>query len=234
MKRFTKWLLLMLALVMVFTMAACGNKDDGEKEESTEPTLNMGTPDCTHIWGDWQDTVESTCTRKGTQVRSCTLCGKEEQKRTPATGHYFNDGICAACGRNERACEHQSTERIVIKEATCTQRGQANVLCTICDAVIGVDDIYPTGHGQLTIVVDREPTCIDDGRAKEVCTLCGEVESSYTLYAEGHNDTEWVVVKEPTCTESGHKQRICRTCDEIIDESFPYATGHRDTEWVVV
>ena len=234
MKQYTKWLLLVLALVMVFTMAACGNKDDGEKAEPTDPPLNMGTPDCTHVWGEWEETVESTCTKKGTQLRSCTLCGKEEQKRIPATGHYYNDGVCAACGRNERACEHQTTERIVIKEATCTQRGQVNILCTICDAVIAVDDIYPTGHGQLTTIVEREPTCVDNGRAKEVCTLCGEVESSYTLYSEGHNDTEWVVIKEPTCTESGHKQRICHTCEQIIDESFPYETGHQNTEWVEV
>ena len=64
MKQYTKWLLLLLALVMAFAMSACGNKDDGEKTEPTDPQLNMGSPDCTHVWGEWEETVESTCTKK--------------------------------------------------------------------------------------------------------------------------------------------------------------------------
>lgn len=235
MKTMKKLLVLFLALLMVACFAACSKDEDtGNNDDPTEPPLNMGTPECVHVWGQWEEIEESTCTKKGAEMRSCTLCGKQEKQRTPATGHYFTEGVCSACGRNERACQHQTTESIVIKEPTCTEYGQRNILCTICDAVIGVDQVHPTGHGELTTVVEKEATCTENGRAKMVCTLCGGVDHTYTIHSEGHTDTEWVVIKEPTCTESGHKQRICHTCEEIIDESFPYSTGHQDTEWITV
>ena len=228
------WLVL-LAMVMVLCFAACRNEDDSENNDKpTEPSLNMGQADCAHIWEDWEQTEEPTCTKKGREMRICSLCGKQEQKRTPATGHYFTDGVCASCGRNERACEHQATEKVTIKEPSCTEPGQCNILCTACDAVLDVNPIDPTGHGELTKVVEMEVTCVDDGKVKMVCTLCGEVEHSYIVYAEGHNDTEWITLKEPTCTESGHKQRVCHTCEKIIDESFPGSTGHRDYKWITV
>ena len=235
MKNLKKLLVFLLAMLMVACFAACSDDDETEKnDDPTEPTLNMGSADCVHVWAEWEETAEATCTKKGTEQRSCTLCGKQEQRRILATGHYFNEGVCAACGRNERACEHQTTEAIVIKEPTCTEYGQRNVLCTICDAVIAVDKVHPTGHGEVTTIVEKEPTCTENGRAKEVCTVCGGVDHEYPIYSEGHVDTEWVVVKEPTCTENGYKQEICNTCNEIINESYPYSTGHQDTEWVVV
>lgn len=235
MKNIKKLLVFLLAMLMVVCITACGNEDDADKnDDPTEPTLNMGNADCVHVWGDWDETVEATCTKKGTEQRSCTLCGKQEQRRVPATGHYFTEGICSACGRNERACEHQTTETIVIKEPTCTEYGQRNVLCTICDAVIATDEVYPTGHGELTTVVEKEPTCTENGRAKQVCTICGGVDHSYTIYSEGHEAGEWVVVTEPTCTEYGSKQKTCKVCNEVVEESYVYETGHQDTEWVVV
>ena len=105
MKKLSMLLVLLLALLMVFAMAACNDDsgDDGEKGGPTEPKLNQGNADCSHIWGDWQEQTESTCTKKGTELKTCTLCGKEESRRVPATGHYFTEGVCAACGRQERA-----------------------------------------------------------------------------------------------------------------------------------
>lgn len=228
MKKLSKLLVLLLALLMVFALAACsGDEDDGEKNDGpTEPQLNQGSADCTHVWADWEEQSESTCTKKGTELRSCTLCGKEESRRIPAAGHYFNEGVCAACGRQERACEHQTVEYVVIKEPTCTEPGQKNAICTICDAVIGTNNIYPTGHSQLTTVVEKEATCTENGRAKDVCGVCGEVEDTYTIYANGHTDTEWVTITEPTCTEYGHKQKVCHICEQIVDESYPSYYGH--------
>lgn len=228
MKKLSMLLVLLLALLMVFAMAACNDDsgDDGEKGGPTEPKLNQGNADCSHIWGDWQEQTESTCTKKGTELKTCTLCGKEESRRVPATGHYFTEGVCAACGRQERACNHQTVEQVVIKEPTCTEPGQRNSICTICDAVIGTNQIYPTGHGQLTTVVEQEPTCTENGRAKEVCGICGEVDKTYTIYSEGHTDTEWVTVTEPTCTENGYEQQICHACDQIVDEYYSSYYGH--------
>jgi hypothetical protein len=239
MNKTAKILIIVLAALLVISLAALvivivTGQNQPQNDEPTEPTLNMGNAECVHVWTAWEVTTESNCTKKGVQSRSCTLCGKEERGSVPATGHYFKDGACSACGRPERPCDHAATEEIVIKEATCASKGQANVLCTVCDAVVKVINIAPVPHANLQKVIEIEPTCVENGKAKMVCTVCGEVEHSYIIYAEGHNDTEWKTLQAPTCTENGHEQRVCHTCNTIIDERFPYSTGHQDTEWVVV
>lgn len=57
MKKLSKLLVLLLALLMVFALAACsGDEDDGEKNDGpTEPQLNQGSADCTHVWADWEE-----------------------------------------------------------------------------------------------------------------------------------------------------------------------------------
>ena len=144
MNKTAKILIIVLAALLVISLAALvivivTGQNQPQNDEPTEPTLNMGNAECVHVWTAWEVTTESNCTKKGVQSRNCTLCGKEERGSVPATGHYFKDGACSACGRPERPCDHAATEEIVIKEATCTRRGQANILCTVCNAVIGVD-----------------------------------------------------------------------------------------------
>ncbi len=225
--KFTKtiWMFLLTMLILL-CFAGCGNQDIDDHTEPTEPTLNMGIPDCAHIFGEWEQAVESGCTQKGTQLRSCSLCGKQEQKDTPAVGHFFNNGICAACGSSAPNCQHQITERIVLKKANCTEIGYANCICTICDAVISVEELSARGHEKLTAVVLWEATCTQDGRVNEVCLICGEVTGYHIIPALGHTDTEWVVLKESTCTEEGHRQKKCKSCGMVVEEIYTDAPGH--------
>ena len=44
-----KVLFLILALLMVCSLAACGK----DTQEDTKPTLNPGDPNCQHSWTDW-------------------------------------------------------------------------------------------------------------------------------------------------------------------------------------
>lgn len=39
---------------------------------------------CTHVWGEWEVTLEPTCTSEGEQTRKCTLCVKTETQVIPA------------------------------------------------------------------------------------------------------------------------------------------------------
>lgn len=216
----------LLLVLVVMSLAACGEQNIGQTTLPTEPTLNMGSADCSHVWLDWEQSKQSTCTEQGTMLRACSLCGKQEKKQTPIVGHYYNDGICAACGSSAPNCQHQSTEHIVIKEATCTQSGQTNILCAICHAVLSVEEHTPNGHMELTCVELWAPTCIQSGRVNLVCAICGAVAGYEVIPALGHTDTEWVVLQEPTCSQDGHRQRICNICKMVVEESYPGYLGH--------
>ena len=56
---------------------------------------------CTHPATELRGKEEPTCTKDGyTGDRYCTTCGKQTEagKTDPATGHDYQDGICANCG----------------------------------------------------------------------------------------------------------------------------------------
>ena len=52
-----------------------------------------------HVWGDWQTTIEATCTEDGLMERVCSIGGEKETEIIPAKGHQFNEeNKCAVCG----------------------------------------------------------------------------------------------------------------------------------------
>ena len=70
---------------------------------------------CDHRYGDWQVTIEPTCTDTGTEVRICALCGEREVRTLSASGHQYDDGE-------------------VTREPTCTREGQRTYTCIVCGA----------------------------------------------------------------------------------------------------
>jgi len=61
---------------------------------------------CTHEWGAWQTTTESSCQVAGEQARICTKCGKTETQAAPLdpTKHTYDAGTtCTGCGKAKPA-----------------------------------------------------------------------------------------------------------------------------------
>ena len=50
----------------------------------------------------------------------------------------------AAC--KDKPCSHSNTEWVVVKEATATEAGEKNEVCTDCDAVLKTETIPATGN----------------------------------------------------------------------------------------
>ena len=79
---------LLLALIMIANLTACGHS---------------------HEFGDWEESKAATCTEKGEQIRRCT-CGEIESKEIPAKGHTFGEwtiiaeATCMEDGKRERLC----------------------------------------------------------------------------------------------------------------------------------
>lgn len=72
-----KVLSVVLMLVMVLSLAACGSKK------------------CKHEFGDWRTVKKATCFETGEKTRKCTLCGEEETEVIPKTdgdpGYQLSD-----------------------------------------------------------------------------------------------------------------------------------------------
>ncbi len=87
-----------------------------------------------HTWGDWHTTVESTCTRSGTQLRSCTSSGcTQTQTRTlPKLDHNYDaNGVCTVCG-GEESVAHTWGLWTEDTPSTCTEAGIETRVCSDC------------------------------------------------------------------------------------------------------
>ena len=93
-----------------------------------------------HQFGEWEVTIQPTCTQDGQRQRSCT-CGEKQNESIPATGHNFVGNVCTNCS----ACyEHQFGEWEVTIQPTCTQDGQRQRSCTCGEKQN--ESIPATGH----------------------------------------------------------------------------------------
>lgn len=191
---------------------------------------------------------EATCTEDGsTGGTHCSVCGTVIEKATviPALGHNFEhlitdksvaptcekEGIyyyaCTHIGCTEIKVEklaplgHKWGELKVIKAPTCSERGVAEKLCSVCGTK---ETIYlaVTGHVYTDTVV--APTCTTDGYTNHICVVCGHSYQDNFVTAPGH-DYE-VKVKPATCEEAGETVYTCKVCGHVMVSDIVPALGH--------
>ncbi len=154
-------------------------KDDGGKNGSTDPdsirnniSLNItadnyhlvigGTDEtvgCAHSFGDWTVLQERDCYVDGSDVRTCTLCGKREVRYTQSVGH-----------------------KVVIDEAVaadCLKEGLTEgAHCSVCGYVLKEQNVIPTDgfHNYAELVtLTTTPTESSTGKGTFKCVLCGDI-----------------------------------------------------------
>ena len=109
--------------------------DCGTILEGCEPTALAD-----HTWSAWTQTKAPTCTAKGTETRTCSVCGKTETRDVNAKGHNMVAKTtvaptCVAEGYTLYECANGcgATEKRDVKAAT----GNHNYVdgkCTVCGA----------------------------------------------------------------------------------------------------
>lgn len=94
MKKVKIFVAAMMAVMVILSFAACGDKCANG-----------------HSYGEWTVTVAATCTEDGTETRKCSVCDKEETRAVSKLGHNYGDPVyeerdgklvtvctCTACG----------------------------------------------------------------------------------------------------------------------------------------
>ena len=84
-----KYISFLLAVILLFSLSACGISSGGDASEDTTERgeVTTATTTCTHLW------KSATCT----EPKTCTKCGATDGV---ALGHTTNSGICTRCGQN--------------------------------------------------------------------------------------------------------------------------------------
>jgi hypothetical protein len=116
-------------------------------------------------------------------------------------------------------CEH--SWQTIIKEASCTERGECTKKCFVCGKTT-TETIE--AHHNYTETVVSEPKCETEGKAQLVCSACGDTQEKY-ISATGHTWSEENAVTEPKCGKDGISQVVCTQCGSKENKAIA-ATGH--------
>ncbi|MDO5396892.1 MAG: leucine-rich repeat protein, partial [bacterium] len=148
-------------------------------------------------------TIETspTCTRGGSQIRTCTICG------------YNYIEVLEPIGHGESVWK-------TTKEANCTEEGIKGKYCTVCNELLGVEYISATGHNYEDKIV--EATCTQEGYASHTCKKCGNTYTDNHVDKLPHSYGSWIIDKPATLYNEGAKHRICSVCgyteNAVIDK----------------
>ena len=150
---------------------------------------------CHHNYGEWETTLEPTCTTTGTEKQICSICNYENIRTVSTIAHSY--------------------EIFREEKPTCFVRGTAIYKCANCTASY-VEDLAP----QHTYVIDEAvaPTCTETGLTEgEHCTACGEISIAQDeVEALGHTEVIDEAVAS-TCTTTGLTEGShCSVCNTVL------------------
>ncbi len=120
--------------------------------------------------------------------------------------------------------EHQHTysDWQTVKEPTCTQEGEEQRDCTVCEAA-EVQSVPAHGHSYGVWDLIQEPTCTEPGQEKRTCAHCDYFETQ-PVAENGHAYVGRTTT--PTCTEDGFTTYTCEHCGDSYVADYVEAIGH--------
>ena len=153
--------------------------------------------------------TEPTCTRGGSQIKTCTVCGYNYIELINALGH---DYVSAKT------------------EPTCTEKGYTTYTCRRCNDTYQDDYMDALGHTYGDWIVETEPTCTQPGSKYRICSVCNYKETA-AIAAADHKYVSEVV--EPTCTSQGYTIHTCSVCQNTYTDTYVNAKEHTYGDWIV-
>lgn len=199
--------------------------------------------------------VEPTCDKEGTATTTCKRCKAvlktETLKKLPHTYEWKvtkepankcdtteETEICKVCGAKGKtrvikgAAHEWSTEPIVAKQPTCTEKGVKAIACKVCGTVkegAQTEEIPALGHKPGEYTQTKAPTCTEKGEEVSKCTVCNAVVDTREIAAKGHVAGEWITVRQPSASQNGKMIQKCTVCGAQIGKKYIRANGSADT-----
>ena len=181
-------------------------KENGATGNSCDRTWTETIPKKGHTWGEWTVKTPATCEGEGEEHRTCSMCHKEETRKTAALGHQWKEdhrtGNCGVAGEIHYVCERDPNH-------------------TKTEPVAATGNHNFNGWHQT-----KAPTCLEEGEEQHECKVCGKPETR-KVDKLAHVE-ELRGAKEPTCTEPGYTgDKWCTRGDHLLEKgSVIPATGH--------
>lgn len=234
-----KYLAVVLILVALLGLAACGSKpengqgaganptasqeadgteagtqqpgDDAVMQQPTEKETLPETTDHIHVFGEWS-VKESSCAAAGEKKRTCSVCDKQEVEVVPALPH--------------------TQLSIPGYAATCTKTGLTDgAKCSVCNAVVVEQQEIPMLKHTEIILPGFAATCTKAGMTDgKKCSVCLTVLVEQTAIPQKAHTPATIQGYAATCAKTGLTAgKKCSACGEILEaqktiEKKPHTT----------
>ncbi len=217
--------------------------EEGIAEEVCEICGNVETKTISATGhGRCSRSVSATCAQEGVKETYCNKCGEvfeseiipkrshSEFYRTVKEATYKEDGLkeyyCINCKeilRTEvlpkKECSHTSKKKIVITEATCTEKAVVKTVCSQCDQLL--EDTHVDESSRLADHSYGDVVLTGSGDEEQYyleCTRCGYTKKG-TVKWHSHL---YVLTEKTPHGEDGYcdKTQTCIICGEIKTSSI--------------
>ena len=180
---------ILFALAMLFSLAACSFKSTFCIHDFTESTVaatcesegvltktcakcgyitKKTLPKVAHTYGDETRIVETaTCQKNGKAIRVCSVCGYEDEIITPKKDHVIKSGAKTP--------------------PTCTESGYTLGVCSLCGETEKGNFTPALGHDWGNWIEITAATEAENGTLRRECKRCGKTETQTTVFY-GHID----------------------------------------------
>lgn len=241
MKRFTA---LILLVVLVFSLFACGEEQKAEKycwncgegitkeasfcehcgtklnetqNESSEPVEN-----------EKSSSVESSDEVSKIEESQSDEISKEETQENTESSEIESSAELEESDEPEQPVHTHSYSKKVT-EPTCTEKGYTTYTCSCGDTYTG-DETKAKEHIYSKKVT--EPTCTEKGYTTYTCS-CGDTYKDAETKAKGHSWDSWVTITAPDIGKTGEEKRICSTCKTSEKRQIPALQEDTTKIWFV-
>lgn len=241
----------------VVEAATCTKKGKTQETCSRCHEVRYGElPVVAHEWVDYKVVTPATCTEKGKAQETCKVGGEVRFGEIAALGHDYewvetkkvdkcHDGemqlICKNCKDVKqteviKGGEHEwSTEPIVAKKPTCTEKGVKAIACKNCGEIkegSATEEIPALGHKAGEWVTVRQPSASQEGKMIQKCTVCGTQLGKKYIRATG-TTTAAKTVAYVAGTEVANYAKIDLTVDATTELDLVSANGTKVGKLVV-
>lgn len=188
--------------------SVCGKKEYGDKI----PQLDEDAIDCE--WVDLTPTIN--CETGGIKKFECAFCGATKEFEVKPGQHAWDEA-------------HPE----LIKPATLTENGLAEVTCTVCKAVKEVEVLFAHEHdhnnpaGYIEEYPYVAPTCTTTGMKRYLqCRICGAV-NFYRQYNDSYGEWGWFQL-----TEAEWASLVIDASHQFLCPGYCEDASHTDAEGV--
>ena len=241
----------------VVEAATCTKKGKTQETCSRCHEVRYGElPVVAHEWVDYKVVTPATCTEKGKAQETCKVGGEVRFGEIAALGHDYewvetkkvdkcHDGemqlICKNCKDVKqteviKGGEHDwSTEPIVAKKPTCTEKGVKAIACKNCGEIkegSKTEEIPALGHKAGEWVTVRQPSASQEGKMIQKCTVCGTQLGKKYIRATG-TTTAAKTVAYVAGAEVANYAKIDLTVDATTELDLVSANGTKVGKLVV-